>query len=259
MIEKTLAIGDCHTYPEDKHLIRFDNLSKHIIETQPDNLLIIGDWMDLDSLSAYDRDKRAKMEGRRFRKELNTAREALDRLESHIQAFNKRRKRQKKKLYTPRRIFCVGNHEDRWFRYLDSHPEMHNVVNIWEEIGFIEYGWEIVPFREYKYINGIGFTHAPQNAINRSYTDIKRAVKEHDKSVIYGHSHAFGLETFTRHGEDSKQVIALNIGCYFKGIPEYAQGSLLSRDWWRGVVEINHLDKDGQFYINMIPYEVLNG
>lgn len=253
----TLVVGDPHVGDND-NLRRFDILGQYIVDTQPDNIVIMGDFLDLDSLSDYDKNKRAKMEGRRFRKELDTGREAMDRMMSALSKYQKHQRKNKKKVYSPRKIYLIGNHEDRWERYSDTHAEMKDVVDIYEEIGLYKYKWEVVPYRKYYYISGIGFTHVPMNGLNKpvgGVTALRKATLEHDSSVVYGHSHQFGIETFTRRGSDN-QVMAINVGCYFEGIPSYADGSLLSEDWWRGLVVLHHVE-EGKVDVSTISLETL--
>lgn len=257
--ETTLVVGDCHV-EQDEDLTRFRALGNYIVEQQPENIVIIGDFLSLDSLSAWDRNKRAVMEGRRFGLELKHAAKALDLMELPTKLYNKRKKKIKHKQYRPNRIFISGNHEDRWFRYLDQHAELIDVIDIWKEIGLYKYGWKVTPYREYIYLNGVGFTHVPMNGINKpvgGVTALRKAATEHANSVVYGHSHKLGLETFTHHGKNERQIMSLNVGCFFEGVPQYAKGSLLSKDWWRGVIMLRHLNDDGLINVSAIDMQTL--
>jgi predicted phosphodiesterase len=238
----TLIIGDSHVEANES-LRRFEALGNYIADVQPDNIVQIGDFLSLDSLSAWDLNKRAKMEGRRFSAELKAGKKAVELLMRPIVDLNKSFRANKRKQYKPRLISLLGNHEDRWFRYLDTHPELIDVVDIYAACGFKKFGWEKVDYRKYAHIEGVCFTHVPMNGVNQPISGVRMmqiAAKDHETSVVFGHSHRLAIETNIRHGENSQQIMALNVGCFFEGMPEYADGSLKSKDWWRGVVTLEH-------------------
>ena len=246
MSKSTLVIGDTHVEAND-NLDRFDVLGNFIVDKQPDHIVQIGDFLSLDSLSAWDLNKRAKMEGRRFSEELKNGKRAVFKMMEPLRQLRAEQKKKKKKLYSPRMIAILGNHEDRWYRYLDTHPELIDVVDIYKSIGFNHFGWEQVAYRDYAYIEGIAFTHIPMNGTNQPISGMSMmttASRTHTNPVVFGHTHRFAIATDTRHGEDSTQILSVNVGCYFEDVPEYAKGSIASKDWWRGLIVLDHYDKN---------------
>lgn len=243
MIKTTLVIGDSHVEANDPDLNRFTAVGNLIAEERFDNVIQIGDFLSLDSLSAWDLRKSAKMEGRRFSEELTAGKEAVDRIMTPIYELQDKQRISKKRVYRPKLYSCIGNHEDRWDRYLETKPELLNVVDPYESVGFEDHGWVKVPYREYIYIEGVGFTHAPMNGNNQPASGVSllnNASKDHQSSVVFGHTHSIGLKTHTRHGDNCAMVTALNVGCFFNEIPEYAQGSITSKNWWSGVFILEH-------------------
>lgn len=254
----TLCIGDSHV-EANEDLRRFDVLGELIADKQPDTIINMGDFLSLDSLSAWDMNKRAKMEGRRFAEELESGREAVSKMMGPVAHLRREQRNRKKKVYNPKMITLLGNHEDRWYRYLDTHPELIDVVDIFKAVGFEHYGWESIAYREYAYVNGVAFTHIPMNGINQPISGqsiMNTAARTHDQSVVFGHTHRFAVSSDTRHGEQAQQIIALNVGCYFEGVPDYAKGSSASKDWWRGVVMLDHYE-EGLFDIRAYRMENL--
>ena len=57
----TLVIPDAHVEP-DQDLIRFSKLGNFITEHRPDNIVFLGDFVSLDSLSAWDLGKSGQKE-----------------------------------------------------------------------------------------------------------------------------------------------------------------------------------------------------
>ena len=258
MNKTTLVIGDSHV-EANEDLRRFDALGNFIVDKLPDNIVQIGDFLSLDSLSNWDLNKRAKMEGRRFSAELKAGRKAVDKIMKPMDKLQESQRKNRKKIYTPNLISFMGNHEDRWYRYLDTHPELIDVVDVYKAVGFEKYGWRKVNYREYLELEGVFFTHVPMNGVNKpisGLTVMRQAAQSHAKSVVFGHIHRLAMETNTRHGDEGHQIMAVNVGCFFEGIPEYAKGSITSKDWWKGLVMLEHY-APGKFDIQTYNLERL--
>ena len=242
-----LVIGDCHV-EETQDLSRFSLLSKHIVATKPDDIVIIGDFLTLNALSAWDRDKRKKMEGKRYQKEIEAGNKALDLLMADMLKLQKKQRKNKEKQYKPNLIFIEGNHEDRLTRYLDYDPTFEGAIGVEKDLRLKERGWKWVDYRDYHYINEIGFTHIPHNTVSpiAGKYHIHRATDCTVKSVVYGHTHK--LETACKHveGMDHLQQV-LSVGCFFQEHEEYVKGRVTH--YWKGVVTL-HSYKPNRFDID---------
>lgn len=239
-----LPIGDAHVETQED-VSRFELLWPVIRDHRPDHILLMGDFLTLDALSAWDKDKRKKMEGRRYAHEIQLGNEALDWIHEHIDRVRETDRRRKKPLYSPTLTFIEGNHEDRLTRYLDYDPTFEGQVGIRKDLKLDERGWFWVPYGEYTYINDIGFTHIPFNKARPvGGLDVTRKVQQVTvKSCVFGHTHE--LHTSNRHveGMDHLQQ-TLNVGCFFEGKPDYAIRCVTN--YWVGVVLLNSY-KPGRF------------
>lgn len=228
----TLVVGDVHI-SAGQNVSRADLLGKAINILQPKRVLFIGDLMTFDCFSEWDKDKRKKMEGRRYSLEIAKGREFLERVRSHS------RNHEPEDGY----LLCEGNHEDRVRRYIDSNPELDGALNYLSDIGF--HG-RVIPYKEYYKIAGVDFTHVPINEagkpIGGKYA-VHRALDLHEGSVVFGHTHKLATASMHRHGSAHLSQ-ALNVGCFFEHIDEYAVGSVTS--YWRGLVFVDHY-KNGRF------------
>ena len=246
----TMVVGDPHI-EQNSSLHRFKILGSMIADYQPDNIIIMGDYLSLDSLSGWDKNKRLNLERKRFRKELDAGREAMELIMQPIISFNDRQKRKKKGQYKPNLVILAGNHEDRLDRYYQEDPTMKDIVDMYEEIGAHEYGWKVVGYRDYYRVGGVMFTHVPMNGVNKPISGnrvVDVALQTHQNSIVFGHTHQLRFGTDVRHGYPDHQVIyGLNCGWFGEEIPDYAKGSLGSKGWWSGIVLLNHLDCDGKF------------
>lgn len=237
--DRTLVVGDVHVAP-GQNMRRAKWLGRHIEATRPSRVVFIGDFLSFDSLSAWDRDKRKNMEGRRYSKDVQSGAEFLGTMAREITADPKSE---------PEWIYVEGNHENRLARYLQTDPTFDGACNYIEDMGF---RWNrVVPYKESYVHRGVHFTHVPimenGNPVSGKYVT-QRALDVYGAPIVFGHTHKFNVAAVHRKGQAHLQM-SVNVGCYFEHIDEYAQGSQTS--YWRGLVELNHYKQCG-FDINAI-------
>lgn len=233
---KLLVVGDAHVKDGQDHS-RFSLLSKLIWDTRPDVLLIMGDFVTLECLSAWDKDKRKVMEGKRYQREIEAGNEALDLIDSY--------KRRKRKGWGMQKVFIMGNHEDRLRRYLEYDPTFAGYVDISKDLRLPQRGYTVIPYGEYHYANGIGFTHIPFTKVGPiSGVDITRkATMVNVESHVFGHTHEFCVGNKHVVGMAHLQQV-LNCGCFFEEHEDYVRNKVTN--YWKGVMLL-HSYKEGRF------------
>lgn len=226
--KKVLVIGDAHV-DDKQNLDRFKALGKMIWEERPDVIVIIGDFLSLNCLSAWDRNKRMKMEGLRYEKELAAGNRALDLMEWQF----------KDEDYDPVKVYIEGNHEDRLPRYFETDPTFAASHSIPKDLHLAARGWKWVPYKQVYKINGVGFTHIPITGNGKAIGNpnvAQKALKLFATSIVFGHTHTLDVAAEHRHGAPHLNQ-SMAVGCFFEHVDEYAVGSLTS--YWRGVVTLD--------------------
>lgn len=244
-----LVLGDAHASPETGELERFAYLGDYISDCRPDALVVIGDFISLDSLSAWDADKRRKMENRRYSNDIAAGNRALTSLLKPYHESRALAKRNKRRMWDMRLIFCEGNHEERLERYVDMNPVIEGHVNVLSDLRLAERGFEVVRYGQYIELGDVLFTHIPFSGNGKPYSSSatttslgKRILQTTNKSVVYGHTHKLEVATVTRRNAD--MLYAINVGCYTADTPEPYAANLVD-DSWRGVVHLE-LNTAGQ-------------
>ena len=231
-----LIVPDSHDKPEvDKD--RFEWLGNFIVAKQPDIVVNLGDMMDFPSLSFYDVGKRSA-EGRRYENDVESGIEANRRLFEPIQNFNKARRKQ----YSPRYVYLLGNHENRIERAVESDARLEGTLTI-NDIGLESFGWEVHPYRQIVMIEGIAFSHCftsglmdkPIGGVN-----VARSIltKMHFSSV-QGHQHVRAIAWDNQ--ADGKEIFAYVAGCYFEH-PEHYVTERAQNAWWRGLTLLKDVE-----------------
>ena len=142
---KLMIIPDPHAHP-DYNNERFRAVGRLLMEEQPECVVCLGDLADLPSLSSYDRGTKG-FEGRRYKKDVGATINAQELLFEAMTKYNARKRRNGKKQYRPRLVMCIGNHEDRITRAINSQAELDGTIGI-EDLQYAGFGWEVVPFKQ---------------------------------------------------------------------------------------------------------------
>lgn len=227
-IRTSLVIPDAHVDP-DQSLTRFEKLGQLIVDRKPDRIITMGDFVSLQSLSAWDLNKSGLMEQRRYYLDIEAGKTAIQLMLNPLYELQDRQRKNKDKLYRPRLVFVYGNHEDRLNRYMETRPELKGHLDLTKDLCLNGSGFtDIVPYREYIYFDGVGFTHAPMNAANQPISGryaIHRAAEIMNSSLVFAHLHRKEAVNFYRHGAANiNQVFCA--GAFFEHTDEYASGGL---------------------------------
>lgn len=242
-MSKILIIGDAHAKP-DQDLSRFQWLGKLVVDEQPDYIVDMGDWEDMPSLSSYDIGKMS-YEGRRYRRDIESAWEARRLFNDPIREYNERKKANKERQYRPTKIALGGNHfERRVSRAIELAPMLEGTISV-DDNHCKEYGWEYIPFLEPITIEGFTFCHYFQgngtgNPLAMGKYPASVLLREKHTSCVMGHNHLFDVASDITGREE--RIWAFSAGCYFEHWEEYAGRN--NKRWWRGVLFLDDV-KDG--------------
>jgi|TARA_R100000049_G_C1924954_1_gene69511 predicted phosphodiesterase len=232
-----LVIGDPHAHPDYSN-IRFSALGKFIAKEKPEVIVCIGDMADMPSLSSYDKGTKG-FEGRRYRKDVASVIDAQEKLFAPIKKI---------RGYKPQLHMCLGNHEDRITRAINSSPELDGAIGI-EDLKYKEFGWKVTPFKRCVTIKGITFSHyftsgiagRPISSVHIGYALVTKL----HCSAVQGHSHLYNHAEQTK--PDGQKVFGLSAGCFSH--PNYTETWCQDTEyqWWRGVIMLEGLDGEGYY------------
>ena len=92
----------------------------------------------MPSLCSYDQGKR-QMEGRRYKADVEAVKEGMTKLLAPIRDLQARQKRNKEKVYRPRMVMTLGNHEERINKAVDNDAKLEGVIGI-ADLGYEKAG-----------------------------------------------------------------------------------------------------------------------
>jgi hypothetical protein len=234
-----IIIPDTQIRPGDA-LGFIEHIAKYIVDMQPDVIIQIGDWADMPSLSSWDTNKKS-FEGRTYKADIEAANNALDILDTVIYT-EIRRQRGRKTPWNPRKVFTLGNHENRIDRVVESDRKLDGLVST-EHLNFRKNGWEVHTFLEPVVIDGIVYCHyLTSGVMGKPITTAAAILTKRHMSAVVGHQQGRQVANAVR--ADGKLMTAIICGSAYEHSEEYLgpQGN----NHFRGLVVLNEV-ADGQF------------
>lgn len=243
-----LVLPDQHAHYQHSN-DRADLLANLIVDLRPDVVINIGDAADLPSLCTYDKGKRSFV-GRTYRADIDAHCDFQHRLWEPVA-------RRKKKM--PRRVFCIGNHEERINTALNVQPELSGTISL-SDLRLSDWYDEIVAYEGQTpgvvEIDGILYAHYfTSGVLGRSVSGEHAAYSLLGKlytSATMGHSHLFDYCVRTR-GDGSK-IMGLSVGCYQDYTNDWA--GEIGKLWDRGVA-IKRNVENGAYDLEWVSLERL--
>ena len=138
----------------------FDHLEwagKYAVKTKPDVIVHLGDHWDMSSLSVYDIGKKS-FEGRTYNHDVKAGNDAMDVFMEPITEEQKRQKENKKKVWKPKKVFLIGNHEYRIDRAIESDRKLEGLIG-YNDFNLKRHNWEVHNFLDVAIVNGIAYSH----------------------------------------------------------------------------------------------------
>lgn len=236
-------IPDCQVRPGDDfgYLTAIGN---YIVKKQPEVIVNLGDFADMPSLSSYDVGKKS-FEGRRYKADVEAAQAAMDALLGPLREFNAKAKKNKEKLYKPRLVMLLGNHEDRINRAVNNDAKLEGVLST-EDLGYKKAGWEVHPFLEVVVIDGVAYSHYfTTGAMGRPASSAQAQLNKKHQSCIAGHQQ--GLQIATSYRADGVRLTSIIAGSCYEHNEDYLgpQGN----NHFRGLLVLNDVQPTGEFEI----------
>ena len=201
----------------------------------------IGDFADMPSLSTHDVKGSKYFEGKRYTKDVAVVKDAMQMLLAPLKEMQSKQKKNKEKVYKPRMVMLMGNHENRIDRAINNNPTLEGLIST-KDLGY-EKDWEVHEFLHPVFINGVGFNHYwPVGAMGRAAGTAGAIISKLHMSCIAGHQQ--GKQVAYGKRADGQSICAIIAGSYYLHDESYMDK--LSNKHWRGLVMLNEVN-DGHF------------
>jgi len=216
-----LVISDTHLSPSVDMKDLWKKLGEYCVKFRPEYIVHLGDVADFDSQNWL-----------KASRGLYTVEQELGNVASHLAAFEQELddyknlcRKQKIKIYRPKKVLCLGNHDIR------------NDVSGYISNMFLSADWSIFDYQKPLQIDGISFAHNFTKGLSDNVClNSLELLDSCHSSVVCGHSHVKDYAESYRI-EDGKKIFALKCPMFSTAYPEWSKG--LSNKWSRGFTIVN--------------------
>jgi len=213
--------------------------ARYAVATKPDVIVHLGDHWDMPSLSSYDVGKKS-FEGRRYSADVKAGNDAMKLFTDTIKAEQKRLRKHKKRIWKPRLIFTLGNHEQRIERAVENDAKLEGLMS-YEDLNLKD--WEVHPYLQPVLVDGVAYCHFfTSGVMGRPVTNAKLLLQKKHMSCIMGHVQDRDI-AFDRDAS-GKRMTALFAGIYYQHDEEYLNPQ--TNGSWSGLWMLNEV-QDGAF------------
>jgi predicted phosphodiesterase len=202
-------IGDSHWQPglEFQHMTW---IGRHVAENRPDNVVHIGDALELGSCEMHSPAGSASHAAKpAFIHDIEAGEEALQAYHREIPVGD-----------IPHDI-TYGNHEYRAWRLEEAAPNLAGTLTLQLEQLFARYRWKTHPYRQWLFLEGVGITHVPHNIMQKPiggrYPE-NTIGNQATHSIIFGHTHRYNHVTIPKIGINNS-ITVTNVGSAIAGRP----------------------------------------
>lgn len=220
-----IVISDAQVKPGvcTKYLTAAGN---YIAEKKPDAIICIGDFADMPSLGIFDIGKKS-FEGRRYKKDIEAAREGMEALMAPVIAEMER-----DKSWNPELHLTLGNHEHRIERAIESDSKMEGTISM-DDLEYQKHGWNVHDFLVPVEVDGIVYSHYfTSGAMGRPVSSASALVKKKHQSCIMGHAQDWQIHREVKGNGDP--ILGLFVGAFYEHDEDYLgpQGNNYGRQIW---------------------------
>lgn len=241
-MRRHLIIPDTQIRPgaDTRHI---DWAGMAIVEYLPDVIVMIGDWWDFPSLNGHNEKGSKPLENTRYQADVDVGNEAFARLDAYITKEQARRRKNKDRVWKPRKVFIPGNHEARADRVATNDPRWAGVIG---SHNCQTLDWERPKFLEIVEIDGIKYCHYfpnPYSGKPIGGTIINR-LNHIGGSFVHGHQQGFlyASKQFPDHVKHG-----LVCGRFYIDNEDYRPEDVQNAEW-NGLVVLNEV-RSGNFDI----------
>ena len=229
-MKSLLILPDVHLTTEVSK--PYQVVKQFIQKNKFDKTIILGDFMDVSSLSYYDLSKRGKIEGQRYEKEVEIAKQEIDFLQKYNNDI----------------VWLEGNHEFRVRAYCDDNPELKGLLEIPKLLELKKRGIKWIPLNEPYTIGKLNFIHG---VYYNKYHSQKHLI-EYGDNICYGHTHRPQI-TYSNQKFAKRPYGSFGLGCLGDTAPEYKKNAPTS---WVNQFAICYMNGGGIF--NLYPVNIIN-
>lgn len=207
----------------------FETAMKVLKWYQPDEVIILGDFLDCAPVSHWNRNNLRERQNLNMASDFNLANNLLDEIQSNC-----------KKL-----IYLEGNHEKWLESAIDEAPELEGLLDLKVNLKFKERKVQFHHYNDCYSLGKLSFTHGLYTGQHHA----KKHVESFGRSIVYGHLHDVQLHVKVSPLDIEDKHLGLSLGCLAQKNPYYMRNRPNN---WVHCVGVGLVRKDETFNIDAV-------
>lgn len=215
-----------------------------ILDYRPTNIIVMGDWWDMPSLSSHSKPGALELEGLRYRDDIDAGNEAFESLLEPL----------KRSKWKPQKCdFLFGNHEHRVDRAVSADPKFAGALS---RKHMLTPGFERHEFLEPVWRDGVVYSHyfAATHSGRPLGGSIDAMLNRIGDSFVQGHVQ--GMKYGNRMYPTGKIRHGLVAGSFYQHDEAYRGAQGKTQYHWNGIVVLNDV-RDGNYEIMPLSMDYL--
>lgn len=231
MLYKTVVLPDIHL--DDSGYSKSYQLVKDFLtEYKPNQIVLLGDFMDCTSVSHWLENKHLTLENKRFLKEVAFANKELDYLQKWCKNI----------------VYLEGNHEYWVNMYIEKNPQLQGILELPTVLDLEKRNIKWVELNKLYKLGKVYFTHG---YLATKYHATKM-LHSYGCSIIYGHTH--NTQSAQLNMKMQEPIMAWGLGCLCSHSPEYRKN--MPSNW---IDQFGILESDDTGRFNFYPVNITDG
>jgi len=222
-IQTVLVLPDAHLTTKKNEV--YELVKKFVSSRKWDEIVLLGDFIDFESLNPWMENKTLLLENKRYLDEIEMANRELDFLQK----------------YAKKITYLEGNHERRAVWYTERHPEMHTFIDVQKNLNLKKRNIEWIPYDNHSSYQKGHLTFIHGYWWNRHHAS--KHLERFGCNVVYGHTH--GINIAQMRMLKQKEYMATGLGCLCSKDPDFTKGP----SNWINSFAVVYFEKSGNFNI----------
>jgi len=227
---KYIVTGDEHVPYHNETCIRA--ILQLMDDEQFDGHIKLGDFMDMEPISHWNKNKKKTLEGRRLLDDYVVGNALLDEFDKRLPA-------------NAEKHYFWGNHELWYNQFIEELPAWDGFGNPTKELKLIERGYTVYPYNHIEPFGRLNVTHGMYASVDSTKTHLEKL----KTNVMFAHTHTQA----EKYSSSEARVLAMggyNVGCLCDMAPDYMKGK--AHKWTHGFAVLTVEKKTGYFFVDLI-------
>lgn len=226
---KYIIMADQHTPKQNNNIIK--PVLELMADEKFDGVIMGGDFMDMEPISHWTKNKLKTLEGRRLMEDYVEGNAMLDEIDKRLPSNAKK-------------YFFWGNHEDWYNQFIEEIPALEGFADPTTELQLKERGYTVFAPNHIEHFGKLSICHG----LYATTDSVKKHLDELKTNIMFFHTHT-QAEKYSSSEARELAMGGYNVGCLCDMAPSYMKGR--PHKWTHGFAILYVEKHTGNFFVDL--------